>query len=65
MATLEFNVGRAFCANIRNELTKAKFKGIIDDFHESSGIISRDFVVRGSKQNIDILRSQLEDWFNK
>jgi hypothetical protein len=61
-STLKFSTNFLWYRNIRNELNKAKFSGFIDDFIESSGIFSHEFVVKGDTKNMLILRKQLMQW---
>jgi hypothetical protein len=60
-ARVTMTVGRMACGSIRRELQKAKFNGIIDDFMESSGFLSRDFIVVGDAHQI----KKIEDWLDR
>lgn len=42
-------VGRLLCGSVRRELEAAQARGDIMAFVETSGFLSRDFVVRGTK----------------
>ena len=64
MRTIEVEVGRLLCGRVRDFLNRCKFKGIDIQFNESSGFIERDFTIRGADNDIALVKSSLDNWFN-
>jgi len=64
MRTIEFEVGRLLCGQVRDFLNKCKFKGMDIEFNESSGLIERDFTIRGADNDIALVKSSLDNWIS-
>lgn len=62
MATLTYTVGRLVCSKFRNFLDQCKFKGMDIEYIESSGWIERDFMIKGSDQDVLIIKSSLDEF---
>jgi hypothetical protein len=64
MRTIEIEVGRLLCGRVRDFLNKCKFQGMDIQFNESSGFIERDFTIRGTDNDIALVKSSLDNWVN-
>ena len=62
MARFRFTAGRLLCGNVRTFLKKAKFFGYDIDFIESDGLFEREFIVKGSDQDIKSVATSIIDW---
>lgn len=61
-AVLEFTAGRLLGRVIRDFLKGCEFKGMRIDWREGSGLIERDWIVKGSEADIEHIAASLRDW---
>ena len=64
-ATLEFTVGRLVCAPVRRYLLKRQFFGADIEFQESSGWLTREFIVKGDYDTMQSVVGDLKEWANE
>jgi len=62
MCTIELTAGRMLCGKIRNFLNRCKFEGMNIEFIESSGWITRDFVIKGDAADMNTIKGSLDIW---
>lgn len=62
MASMKFTAGRLLCGKIRDFLNECKFEGMHIDYVESSGLIERDFLIKGSDKDILTVSRALKNW---
>jgi len=62
MSHFTITVGRLLWGSLRDFLNEEKFKGRQITWIESSGIIERDFIVKGSHEDIKYICRRLEIW---
>jgi len=62
MANTSITVGRLLCGTVRGYLDKCKFKGMDVDYIESGGWIEREFVIKGSNEDIIKIHAALKAW---
>ena len=58
----EYDVGRLYCSDVRTYLERCKFKGLDIQYMESSGFLSRTFIVKGEGEDFDKVTGQLSAW---
>lgn len=58
----EFVVGRLVCRRVRDFLSRTRFEGFDIQWWESSGLLEREFVVRGPKSAVDYVERTLKRW---
>jgi len=57
---IEITVGRLLCGTVRDQLSSAKYKGSIIDFHETAGLFERDFIVTCSDDQAPNVRNWMD-----
>lgn len=55
MRTATFTAGLLLWTTVRSLLEQAKFAGLDIEWMESSGFFSRDFVIKGSSDDVEIV----------
>lgn len=55
-------VGVLLWNTVRDYLNKMKFYGLDIEWIESSGFVEREFVIRGPKEQMDIVNKDLQEW---
>jgi hypothetical protein len=62
MATGTIIVGRLLCSPVRDFLKKQKFLGNLEDYTESSGLVQREFLFRGSLEQVQRIQAAFKSW---
>lgn len=65
MATLEITAGRLLCGQIRDLVNRSNFNGAKLTMWESSGVFSRDFVIKGDPKDLRMIQDTLQDYINE
>ena len=65
MKTITFVAGRLLCGQIRSYLQKRQFCGAKIEWFEGSGLVQRDWAVKGDEQDIDAVEKDIREYFNR
>jgi hypothetical protein len=63
MRSFSIEVGRLLCGRVRSYLAKAKFEGAKIEWIESSGILEREFTIKGESEDVKAIERDFDVWF--
>jgi hypothetical protein len=56
------SVGRLLCSHVRDYLAQQKLRGFQIEYHESSGLLEREFTIAGDRDCVLLIKDALEQW---
>lgn len=62
MKSIQIEMGRLLCRNMRDLLESEMFLNSTITYHESKGIFSRVFTIKGENYDVDRVQSRIENW---
>jgi hypothetical protein len=65
IAKATFKVGILMWSKVRNFLKKCQFDGMKIEFFEGSGIIEREFIIRGPKEEVEIIVESINKYMKE
>lgn len=62
MSLITIEVGRLLCGELRDYLNKQKFKGLNISWIESTGMIEREFLIKGNNDDLSVIKKDFDKW---
>ena len=62
MAHMTITLGRLLCGKARQFLEAEKFKGRNISYLESKGLFERDFIIKGSDEDVLYIKRSFDQW---